>query len=60
MLASSTTDDEGHNSSPSNLYDGRDDADDIYDNEPLILSQPSGNLKKLKILVFFFTLPLRL
>lgn len=46
MLASSTTDDEGHNSSPSNLYDGRDDADDIYDNEPLILSQPSGNLKK--------------
>lgn len=42
MLAPSTTDDEGHNSSH-NLYDGRDDTDDIYDNEPLILPRPSDD-----------------
>lgn len=54
MLAPSTTDDEGHNSSH-NLYDGRDDTDDIYDNEPLILPRPSGNFS-----VFHFTLHLNL
>lgn len=44
MLAPAT-DDEGHSSSHNtsiDRYDGRDDADDIYDNEPLILTPPAG------------------
>lgn len=47
MFAPTTEDDSGHSSHvvSNDPYDGNDDSGDMYDNtEPLILSQPSGNL----------------
>lgn len=45
MFAPTTTDDDsGHSSHivSNDPYDGNDDSGDIYDNQPLIVSPPSG------------------
>lgn len=58
MLAQ-TNNDEGHSSqniAPSEPYDIHEDTDDIFDNEPLILSQsqlPAGNKRFVAIFDHF-------